>query len=210
MRRTDYHYAESLLESGPRIKEQDRNPTPDILAPPQDSSDEASIVHDEDLADDVHLVGYSSTRSNGTDSPEKTISGKSAAMLPQNPEGQSNLEPSSIPATKFGPSKGKRYISTSQRNQKEGDDEVGEDDEDMSGVWSQPKKPRTSYRSSSQRSSQVNIHLSSKAGQSKQPPKQIGTSAVPNGKQGLRLLKGTERAMARGMQKGTDETNVTD
>lgn len=197
MRRTDYRYAGSLLESGPQIQEQARTTTPDIFAPPQDSSDETSIAAEDDgSSGDVDCVGVAHRRK--STSPRKSTSGKNNGLLPGNRRRQSGMEPSNIHATRFGSSKEEKGLSSSQDSQKKGRDKVDEDEEDMSGMWSQSKRPKTGYGGSSQRSTQDNIHHSSKSSQHKKPPKQTIAPDDGEGKPALRLLKDTDKAIARG------------
>ncbi len=188
---------DSLHKISTPVKNDARAVTPDINAPPQDSSDEASIAAEEHVpsGDAGTVTGRSRS---GSRSPGIATSGKESSSIVQDGQREPSMEPSSIPAAQFGSSGKSKSFNVSQGSQKREKGGIDEDENDMFGTFSQGKRPKTGYGGSSQRITQDNIHHGSKPDQYKKPMKQTRASEGANGKPGLRMLKGVEDAKARG------------
>lgn len=188
--RTGYQYAGHLHEGAGKVKNETRTSSPDIDAPPQESSDEASVKA-EDHETIYDAIIEADARRSGSRSPQGSTSGRSKGPV-------FRPEPATIPSTNFSSFTESGGSNGPQSSQKRGRNRVGEVDEDMSGVWSQKKRVRTGYGGSSQRSTQDNIHHSSVRDPTKKSTKQSHSSDVTNGKVSMRFLQGTEDAIATG------------
>ena len=195
MTKNGYQFAESLHASRPQTKREVQATTLDIFAPPQDSSDEASIEAEED----AHSKSPESTADlhRRSRSPNGHVPGKSDGSVSPLGRGELSCDPSTIPATEFV-SQQTKSSNGSQNSQKRSKIIIDEDDEDMAFV-KPAKKCRTSYGGSSQRSTQDNIHHSSTKRRNQKPAKKSKVSENGDGKTSIRLLRDTEETMARGL-----------
>ena len=198
MTRSQYRYTGSLLESGPQLKNEARTTTPDIFAPPQDSSDEASVGAGENSSENPKSAEERCRT--GSRSPKGPTLEKASSTRSRNSQRELSVEPSTIPATCWNSSKNVRSSNGSPEKWGGEKNLEAEDEDDMSCVWSQPKRRKTmAYTGSSQRSTQDNIHHSSVTDQKRKPTKKETASQTEDGKPSLRFLKGTDSAIARGL-----------
>ena len=188
MNRSGYQFPESLHVSRPQSKGEDQSTNVDILAPPQDSSDEASIGEGEDGISS-HLGSTADRHRRGSSSTKEPVAGKSCGSSPPLGGGELSCTPSTIPATKW---------ATSQNSQKRSIDVIDDIDDGMGTFANPPKKCRTSYGMSSQRSTQDNIHHNSAKDRNQKPVKKFNASENGNAKRSIRLLPDTDELMARG------------
>jgi len=152
LRPKDYQL-ESLLEKGPQLKTKSASPFSDILAPPEDTSDETSIRSEKtDVSSDDSLSGVGKGK---RESPTFRDTGK--ASKPTSPKEESGdllyKEPSNIAAPIFTSSKVSQNRYGSQSSQKRKSAIKDEEEEDIFGMGmtsSQPKKVRKDYS--------VNVH----------------------------------------------------
>ena len=195
--RKEYQFPTSLLEKRSNVVNEARPKTPDIFAPPQDSSDEASVAAEEG-GNYEKVASNANGPNNGSRSPGISIPGNRTRSITQHGQRESSMELSTIPASQFKSLNQSDSFNVSQDSHRRRKDVISEDEEDMSGIWTQPKRRKTGYGSSSQRSSQ-NIHHGSPREHKEKTSKLPNFSDSTDGKPGLRLLKGTENAIARGM-----------
>ena len=189
----------SLHGNALQAKDQTRTPSPeDINAPPQDSSDEASVIAEED-ANTKNTI-ESKECSSGSRSPRSPTRGKSDSPEVEKEQDEAPLDPSIIPPSKLKSSIHENSLHGSQGSRPLGMAVIDEDEGDPFGMSSQAsKKRKTAYGSSSQRSTQENIHHGPVKAQRKKPLGRNNSSASKDGNQFIRLLPNVGDTMNRGM-----------
>ncbi len=188
LRRENLGY--SLLESGPQVKakpreQKQRSPSTDIDAPPRDSSDDASTVHDVELSDTESLPSkkrklgdYKLAFNNGDTIAPRGGSNDATSELANEPSrirtssfmssnGRSSRLNGSLPSFKK-PSEAVRVVAT----------------EDPIDMWmTKPKKTRAMYGASSK-----NIHTAALPEKTKKDTEGGSISAVKKSKTGFRTF----------------------
>lgn len=206
MTRKGYEFQGSLLETGPKLQSKPTaSATSDILAPPEDSSDEASrALEKADLSSDDSQNGRSKGK---RQSPTFQMPGKSLGLTSPKEEGPNRKhEPPTEPLKGVAPSfvsdRTSRSRGGSQSSQKRKYDPRDEDQEDIFGssmgmACSQPKKTKTSYGHNA-----VNIHTAASSQEKK---------ITRSGSQGSQRKKGefrmpnTKAILAEGNNGGDSE-----
>ena len=199
MTRSEGNRFASLHGNALQAKNKTRAPSPeDINVPPQESSDEASIIAEEDL--NIRDAVTFEKRNSGSRSPKNATRGKRDGPEVEKEQDGVPMPPSIMRPSKFTSSAQEGSLDGSQKSRKTGMDITDEDEEDPFGM-SQPTKRRktaTGYGSSSQRSAQANIHHGSAQAKKRRPVHRNKSSDGGNGTQSIRILSNVDNTLARG------------